>query len=97
MYLCSTGAGNRFSNKISLNYRVVVDCVVCESPLAAAFYFQCLMIDYRFLLLSPGLVIRPHAAEISFNRSDPTNYDQYIQQLHDLLQREYNKHPALQS
>ncbi|XP_041796454.1 sodium/potassium-transporting ATPase subunit beta-3b [Chelmon rostratus] len=38
---------------------------------------------------SPGLVIRPHAAEISFNRSDPTNYDQYIQQLHDLLQR-YN-------
>ncbi|XP_034459436.1 sodium/potassium-transporting ATPase subunit beta-3-like isoform X1 [Hippoglossus hippoglossus] len=38
---------------------------------------------------NPGLVIRPHAAEISFNRSDPTNYNQYIQQLHELLQR-YN-------
>ncbi|CAB1435077.1 unnamed protein product [Pleuronectes platessa] len=38
---------------------------------------------------NPGLVIRPHAAEISFNRSDPTNYNQYIHQLHELLQR-YN-------
>ncbi|XP_038549232.1 sodium/potassium-transporting ATPase subunit beta-3-like [Micropterus salmoides] len=38
---------------------------------------------------NPGLVIRPHTAEISFNRSDPTNYNQYIQQLHDLLQN-YN-------
>ncbi|XP_026155043.1 sodium/potassium-transporting ATPase subunit beta-3-like [Mastacembelus armatus] len=38
---------------------------------------------------NPGLVIRPHAAEISFNRSNPTNYNQYIQQLHDLLQH-YN-------
>ncbi|KAA8578352.1 hypothetical protein FQN60_007273 [Etheostoma spectabile] len=36
-----------------------------------------------------GLVIRPHAAEISFNRSDPMNYNQYIQNLHELLQR-YN-------
>ncbi|KAM3616240.1 uncharacterized protein V6R79_014886 [Siganus canaliculatus] len=38
---------------------------------------------------NPGLVIRPHAAEISFNRSDPTNYNNYIQQLHDILQQ-YN-------
>ncbi|XP_044059013.1 sodium/potassium-transporting ATPase subunit beta-3b [Siniperca chuatsi] len=38
---------------------------------------------------NPGLVIRPHASEISFNRSDPTNYNQYIEQLHDLLQH-YN-------
>ncbi|XP_076591919.1 sodium/potassium-transporting ATPase subunit beta-3-like [Chaetodon auriga] len=38
---------------------------------------------------NPGLVIRPHAAEISFNRSDPANYNQYIQQLHNLLQH-YN-------
>ncbi|XP_060903378.1 sodium/potassium-transporting ATPase subunit beta-3-like [Labrus mixtus] len=36
----------------------------------------------------PGLVIRPHAAEISFNRSDAPKYE-YIQQLHELLQR-YN-------
>lgn len=38
---------------------------------------------------SPGLVIRPHAVEIAFNRSDPANYNHYIQQLHDLLQN-YN-------
>ncbi|KAM6988015.1 sodium/potassium-transporting ATPase subunit beta-3-like [Tautogolabrus adspersus] len=37
----------------------------------------------------PGLVIRPHAAEISFNRSDASKYNEYIQQLHELLQR-YN-------
>uniref|UniRef100_A0A3B5B7G8 Sodium/potassium-transporting ATPase subunit beta n=1 Tax=Stegastes partitus TaxID=144197 RepID=A0A3B5B7G8_9TELE len=35
---------------------------------------------------SPGLVVRPHAVEISYNRTDPTNYNQYIQQLHELLQ-----------
>ncbi|XP_031592996.2 sodium/potassium-transporting ATPase subunit beta-3-like isoform X1 [Oreochromis aureus] len=35
---------------------------------------------------SPGLVIRPHAVEITFNRSDPENYKHYIRQLHDLLQ-----------
>ncbi|XP_039478369.1 sodium/potassium-transporting ATPase subunit beta-3-like isoform X2 [Oreochromis aureus] len=33
-----------------------------------------------------GLVIRPHAVEITFNRSDPENYKHYIRQLHDLLQ-----------
>ncbi|XP_078786234.1 sodium/potassium-transporting ATPase subunit beta-3-like [Oryzias latipes] len=37
----------------------------------------------------PGLVIRPHATEIIYNRTDPINYQQYIQQLHDLLQQ-YN-------
>ncbi|XP_067362388.1 sodium/potassium-transporting ATPase subunit beta-3-like isoform X3 [Channa argus] len=35
---------------------------------------------------NPGLVIRPRAAEISFNRSDATKYNLYIQQLHELLQ-----------
>uniref|UniRef100_A0A8D0D9H1 Sodium/potassium-transporting ATPase subunit beta n=1 Tax=Sander lucioperca TaxID=283035 RepID=A0A8D0D9H1_SANLU len=44
---------------------------------------------YQDRVANPGLVIRPHAAEISFNRSDPTNYNQYIQNLHNLLQR-YN-------
>uniref|UniRef100_H3BVT6 Sodium/potassium-transporting ATPase subunit beta-3 n=1 Tax=Tetraodon nigroviridis TaxID=99883 RepID=H3BVT6_TETNG len=38
---------------------------------------------------NPGLVLRPHATEISFNRSDPTGYGRYTQQLHELLQR-YN-------
>ncbi|XP_067362387.1 sodium/potassium-transporting ATPase subunit beta-3-like isoform X2 [Channa argus] len=38
---------------------------------------------------NPGLVIRPRAAEISFNRSDATKYNLYIQQLHELLQQ-YN-------
>ncbi|XP_039985894.1 sodium/potassium-transporting ATPase subunit beta-3b [Xiphias gladius] len=44
---------------------------------------------YQDRVANPGLVIRPHAAEIEFNRSDPTNYNQYIQQLHNLLQH-YN-------
>ncbi|XP_029282681.1 sodium/potassium-transporting ATPase subunit beta-3-like [Cottoperca gobio] len=44
---------------------------------------------YQDRVASPGLVIRPHTAEISFNRSEPTNYNQYIQQLQDLLQN-YN-------
>lgn len=35
-----------------------------------------------------GLVIRPHAAEISFNQSDSNNYNLHIQQLHHLLQSE---------
>ncbi|XP_023252007.1 sodium/potassium-transporting ATPase subunit beta-3-like [Seriola lalandi dorsalis] len=38
---------------------------------------------------NPGLVIRPHAAEISFNRSNPTNYNHYVEQLHNVLQQ-YN-------
>ncbi|KAI9513668.1 hypothetical protein NQZ68_040566 [Dissostichus eleginoides] len=44
---------------------------------------------YQDRVPSPGLVIRPHAAEISFNRSDPTNYNQYTQHLHNFLQN-YN-------
>ncbi|XP_040902219.1 sodium/potassium-transporting ATPase subunit beta-3-like [Toxotes jaculatrix] len=44
---------------------------------------------YQDRVANPGLVIRPHAAEISFNRSDPTDYNRYIQQLHELLQH-YN-------
>ncbi|XP_030255840.1 sodium/potassium-transporting ATPase subunit beta-3b [Sparus aurata] len=45
---------------------------------------------YQDRVANPGLVVRPHAAEISFNRSDPTNYNQYTQQLHDLLQSDNN-------
>lgn len=37
-----------------------------------------------------GLVISPHAAEITFNRSDPANYNHYIKQLHELLQSEFS-------
>ncbi|KAJ4931092.1 hypothetical protein JOQ06_025391 [Pogonophryne albipinna] len=44
---------------------------------------------YQDRVPSPGLVIRPHAADISFNRSDPTNYNQYTQHLHNFLQN-YN-------
>uniref|UniRef100_A0A3Q2P6I4 Sodium/potassium-transporting ATPase subunit beta n=1 Tax=Fundulus heteroclitus TaxID=8078 RepID=A0A3Q2P6I4_FUNHE len=40
-------------------------------------------------LANPGLVVRPHAIEISYNRSDPTKYEPYVQQLHDFLQQ-YN-------
>ncbi|XP_026195884.1 sodium/potassium-transporting ATPase subunit beta-3b [Anabas testudineus] len=36
---------------------------------------------------NPGLVIRPHTAEILFNRSDVTNYNKYLQQLRELLQQ----------
>ncbi|KAK5868114.1 hypothetical protein PBY51_009158 [Eleginops maclovinus] len=44
---------------------------------------------YQDRVASPGLVIRPHAADISYNRSDPTNYKQYTQHLHNFLQN-YN-------
>ncbi|KAK5621392.1 hypothetical protein CRENBAI_007615 [Crenichthys baileyi] len=40
-------------------------------------------------LANPGLVVRPHAIEISYNHSEPTQYNPYVQQLHDLLQQ-YN-------
>lgn len=40
-----------------------------------------------------GLVLRPHATEISFNRSEPAGYGRYTQQLHELLQREYRPPP----
>ncbi|KAM9852899.1 sodium/potassium-transporting ATPase subunit beta-3b [Aulostomus maculatus] len=38
---------------------------------------------------NPGLVILPHAAEVSFNRSDPADYEPHIRQLHNILQQ-YN-------
>ncbi|MEQ2309419.1 hypothetical protein AMECASPLE_038504 [Ameca splendens] len=40
-------------------------------------------------LANPGLVVRPQAIEISYNHSEPTQYNPYVQQLHDLLQQ-YN-------
>lgn len=42
-----------------------------------------------------GLVISPHAAEITFNRSDPANYNNYIDQLHEFLQSEFSTTAAL--
>uniref|UniRef100_A0A665ULJ7 Sodium/potassium-transporting ATPase subunit beta n=1 Tax=Echeneis naucrates TaxID=173247 RepID=A0A665ULJ7_ECHNA len=44
---------------------------------------------YQDRVANPGLVIRPHAAEILFNSSDPSNYNQYVQELHNLL-HQYN-------
>ncbi|KAM6933388.1 sodium/potassium-transporting ATPase subunit beta-3-like [Xenentodon cancila] len=41
---------------------------------------------YQDRVANPGLVIRPHAVEISYNLTNPTSYNQYAQQLHDLLQ-----------
>lgn len=51
---------------------------------------QLLIIDNFFFFFGAGLVISPHASEITFNRSDPANYRHYIQQLHKLLQSEFN-------
>lgn len=44
---------------------------------------------YTDLLQNPGLVIQPQVSEISFNRSDPPEYNIYVQQLHQLLHK-YN-------
>ncbi|XP_028320454.1 sodium/potassium-transporting ATPase subunit beta-3b isoform X2 [Gouania willdenowi] len=44
---------------------------------------------HQNLVKSPGLVIRPHVVEISYNRSEPSDYLKYVEQLHELLQK-YN-------
>ncbi|XP_062329289.1 sodium/potassium-transporting ATPase subunit beta-3b [Osmerus eperlanus] len=44
---------------------------------------------YRDRVANPGLVIRPRSMDISFNRSDPGQYQQYIQHLESQLQQ-YN-------
>ncbi|XP_014862708.1 PREDICTED: sodium/potassium-transporting ATPase subunit beta-3 [Poecilia mexicana] len=44
---------------------------------------------YRDRIPSPGLAIRPNSLDISFNRSDPQKYSQYVQNLESFLQR-YN-------
>ncbi|XP_058489108.1 sodium/potassium-transporting ATPase subunit beta-3b [Solea solea] len=44
---------------------------------------------YQERVANPGLVICPHAEEISFNHSEPASYTQYIQQMNHLLQQ-YN-------
>ncbi|XP_037538100.1 sodium/potassium-transporting ATPase subunit beta-3a [Nematolebias whitei] len=36
---------------------------------------------YRDRIPYPGLVIRPNSLDISFNKSDPSNYAQYVQNL----------------
>ncbi|XP_055735354.1 sodium/potassium-transporting ATPase subunit beta-3b [Salvelinus fontinalis] len=44
---------------------------------------------YRDRVASPGLVIRPRSLDIVFNRTDPKQYDQYVQHLENFLQQ-YN-------
>ncbi|XP_017286280.1 sodium/potassium-transporting ATPase subunit beta-3a [Kryptolebias marmoratus] len=40
---------------------------------------------YKDRIPHPGLVIRPNTLDISFNKSDSTKYDQYVQQLGKFL------------
>lgn len=40
---------------------------------------------YTDLLQNPGVVVQPQVLEISFNRSDPSEYGPYVEQLHQLL------------
>ncbi|KAM9845306.1 sodium/potassium-transporting ATPase subunit beta-3-like [Aulostomus maculatus] len=44
---------------------------------------------YRDRVPHPGLVIRPNTLDISFNKSDPLKYGQYVQHLENFL-RGYN-------
>ncbi|MEQ2287846.1 hypothetical protein AMECASPLE_016855 [Ameca splendens] len=44
---------------------------------------------YRDRIPNPGLVIRPNSLDISFNKSDPHKYAQYVKNLESFLQR-YN-------
>lgn len=44
---------------------------------------------YTDRLQNPGMVVQPQLVEISFNRSVPSEYAPYVEQLHQLLQR-YN-------
>ncbi|XP_038131674.1 sodium/potassium-transporting ATPase subunit beta-3a [Cyprinodon tularosa] len=44
---------------------------------------------YRDRLPNPGLVIRPNSLDISFNKSDPLKYADYVRSLETFLQR-YN-------
>ncbi|CAK6952271.1 sodium/potassium-transporting ATPase subunit beta-3a [Scomber scombrus] len=41
---------------------------------------------YRDRVPTPGLVIRPHSLDITFNKSDPLKYSQYVQHLESFLQ-----------
>lgn len=44
---------------------------------------------YQDRVANPGLMIRPRSMDITFNRTDPTKYNQYIQHLETFLQQ-YN-------
>ncbi|XP_078140410.1 sodium/potassium-transporting ATPase subunit beta-3b [Centroberyx gerrardi] len=44
---------------------------------------------HRDRVASPGLVIRPHSMDISFNRSEPARFSQYVRHLESFLQQ-YN-------
>lgn len=44
---------------------------------------------YTDLLQNPGMVVQPQVLEISYNRSDPSEYGPYVEQLHRLLHK-YN-------
>lgn len=57
-------------------------------PLGGADAPPAIMKSADWFLSITGLVLRPHATEISFNRSEPTGYSRYTDQLHQLLQRE---------
>ncbi|XP_019958781.1 sodium/potassium-transporting ATPase subunit beta-3 [Paralichthys olivaceus] len=45
---------------------------------------------YRDRVPNPGLVIRPNSLDISFNKSDPLKYSQYVKHLESFLQS-YNE------
>lgn len=40
------------------------------------------------ICLFSGVVIRPHAIEIFYNRTDPAMYKDYVNQLDNFLKRE---------
>ncbi|CAL9706386.1 unnamed protein product [Knipowitschia caucasica] len=42
---------------------------------------------YRDRVPFPGLVIRPHAQELMYAKSDPTKYNDYVKQLESFLKR----------
>ncbi|XP_072318064.1 sodium/potassium-transporting ATPase subunit beta-3-like [Eucyclogobius newberryi] len=71
---------------------------VFYSLLSAMFCFTLWMVlltldpdspKYSDLLKNPGLVVKPQVLEISFNRSEPSEFSPYVEQLHQLLHK-YN-------
>ncbi|KAJ0022521.1 hypothetical protein NQD34_010011, partial [Periophthalmus magnuspinnatus] len=78
--------------------RILLFYLVFYSLLSAMFCFTLWMVlltldpdspKYSDLLQNPGLVVRPQVLEISFNRSEPSQYSAYVEQLHRLLHK-YN-------
>uniref|UniRef100_A0A3B3Z9R1 Sodium/potassium-transporting ATPase subunit beta n=1 Tax=Periophthalmus magnuspinnatus TaxID=409849 RepID=A0A3B3Z9R1_9GOBI len=80
--------------------RILLFYLVFYSLLSAMFCFTLWMVlltldpdspKYSDLLQNPGLVVRPQVLEISFNRSEPSQYSAYVEQLHRLLHSEYGR------